>query len=230
MKYLGLIAITIFTVGCGGKNESTTETKPVEEKVLEVKEEVEPEEPVAETKPELEGVNEEEIEEREGIAYLKGSDTPYTGKVFMLYAKGQKKSETNVKDGKPDGLWVRWHKNGQKKSESNYKDGVEISVKYWNSKGVEGVNVEELDQREGIIYLNGSDTPYTGKFFGLYENGKKNQEGNFKDGKPDGLGVGWHENGQKAYEGNYKDGKLVGSEKYWNRKGDPVDSREEALK
>ena len=142
MKYLGLIAITIFTVGCGGKNESTTETKPVEEKVLEVKEEVEPEEPVAETKPELEGVNEEEIEEREGIAYLKGSDTPYTGKVFMLYAKGQKKSETNVKDGKPDGLWVRWHKNGQKKSESNYKDGVEISGKYWNRKG------EPVDSRE----------------------------------------------------------------------------------
>ena len=100
MKYLGLIAITIFTVGCGGKNESTTETKPVEEKVLEVKEEVEPEEPVAETKPELEGVNEEEIEEREGIAYLKGSDTPYTGKVYQLYPNGQKEYETDFWNGK----------------------------------------------------------------------------------------------------------------------------------
>ena len=61
MKNLLLIAITVLAVGCGGKNESTTETKPVEEKVLEVKEEVKPEEPVAEAKPELEGVNDKAI-------------------------------------------------------------------------------------------------------------------------------------------------------------------------
>ena len=61
MKILILIAVTILAVGCGGKNESTTETKPVEEKVLEVKEEVKPEEPVAEAKPELEGVNDKAI-------------------------------------------------------------------------------------------------------------------------------------------------------------------------
>ena len=43
MKNLLLIAIIILAVGCGGKNESTTDTKPVEEKVLEVKGEVKPE-------------------------------------------------------------------------------------------------------------------------------------------------------------------------------------------
>ena len=36
MKSLLLIAITILAVGCGGKDESTTEIKPVEEKALEV--------------------------------------------------------------------------------------------------------------------------------------------------------------------------------------------------
>ena len=117
----------------------------------------------------------------------------------------------------------------------------------------EGVNMEEeLDLREGIIYLKGSDTPYTGKFFLLHENGQKWSEGNFKDGKPDGLSVEWFENGQKRYEGthkdgkadglvvtwhengqkyveaNYKDGKLVGSMKLWNSKGEPVDSFLEA--
>ena len=48
MKPLLLIAITILTVGCGAKDEPTTETKPLEEKAVEVKEEVKPEEPVAE--------------------------------------------------------------------------------------------------------------------------------------------------------------------------------------
>jgi len=42
--------------------------------------------------------------------------------------------------------------------------------------------------------------------------------------------VTWHENGQKETESNYKDGKPVeGSEKYWNSKGEPVDTIEEAI-
>ena len=115
------------------------------------------------------------------------------------------------------------------------------------------VNVEELEEREYITYLKGSDTPYTGKVFGLYENGqkeleinykdgkqdglkvywyengKKREEVNFKDGKQDGLWVWWYENGQKRREENYKDGKLI-SRKYWNSKGEEVDSYKEANK
>ena len=94
-----------------------------------------------------------------------------------------------------------------------------------------------------------------GKFDGLkvrwYKNGQKEEETNWNDGERDGPWLSWHYNGKKSYEGNYKDGKLVGvavlwhkngkkqeetnwkdgekiSGKYWNRKGEPVDSREEA--
>ena len=70
----------------------------------------------------------------------------------------------------------------------------------------EGINLdEELEFREGIVYLKGSDTPYTGKAFKLHSNGQKSGEMNFKDGKLDGPGIAWHENGQKAIEANYKD-------------------------
>ena len=82
-----------------------------------------------------EGVNEEQLEEREGIVYLKGSDTPYTGKATSLYENGQKEHETNFKDGEVDGLSVYWYENGQKKLEVNYKDGEKISEKHWNEKG-----------------------------------------------------------------------------------------------
>ena len=143
MKILLLIAITILAVGCGGKDESTSKTKP-----------------------ELNGVPEEKIELREGIWYLKGLDTPFTGKVFSLHENGQKKYEGNFKDGKkdgislgwqengqkefeeyykdgkPDGQSVMWHKNGQKHTEGNFKDGILISEKFWNSKG-ESVDSEE---------------------------------------------------------------------------------------
>ena len=79
--------------------------------------------PVGEVKPELEGVNMDQLENREGIQYLSGSDTPYTGKAFALYENGQKWSETNYKDGKKDGLEVRLNRNGKKSTETNYKDG-----------------------------------------------------------------------------------------------------------
>ena len=91
-----------------------------------------------------------------------------------------------------------------------------------------GVNRDELEEREGIIYLKGSDTPYTGKFFVLRKNGQKGGEANFKDGKYDGLWVAWHKNGKKGAEKNFKDGKLI-SEKYWNDKGEPVESERQAL-
>ena len=45
-----LVTLPLLLGGCGEK-EPVAEVKPVEEKVLEVKEEVKPEEPVAETKP-----------------------------------------------------------------------------------------------------------------------------------------------------------------------------------
>ena len=155
-------------------------------------------EPVAEVKPELEGVNRDELEFREDIVYLKGSDTPYTGKYFRLYKNGQKLGqklqEGNFKDGKWDGLETWWYENGQKESEVTYKDGK----------------------------LDGLTT-------GWYENGEKKAEKNYKNGKWDGLAVQWYKNGQKRFEGNYKDGNIVdGSLKYWNRKGEPVDSFEEA--
>ena len=198
--FLIIVTLPLLLGGCG--------EKPVAD--------VKPEEPVAETKPELEGVNQDELEEREGIYYFKDSDTPYTGKVYGLYENGQKKSEGNYKDGKPDGLRVWWHENGQKKSEVKYKDGKPNGLYVsWHKNGQK--------QTEG----NFKDGNPDGLLVEWHDNGQKKEEANFKDGKPDGLYVMWHKNGEKKSEVNFKNGKLI-SDKYWNRKGDPVGSFEEA--
>ncbi len=171
------ISLPLLLGGCGEKKvvEPVTEVKPVEEK-QEVKEEAKPEEPVAETKPKTEGVNEDELERRgefpNFIYFIKGSDTPYTGKSFTLYDNGQKEFEGNWKDGKLDGLVVTWYENGQKWTESNYKDdkeeGLEVwwhkngqkwteenykdgkpvkgSAKFWNSKGEPVDTYEEAEE------------------------------------------------------------------------------------
>jgi len=52
----------------------------------------------------------------------------------------------------------------------------------------------------------------------FHENGKKASEGNYKDGKKDGLWTFWYENGQKEKEDTYKDGKVISS-KVWNEDG-----------
>ena len=81
--------------------------------------------------------------------------------------------------------------------------------------GEKEVNFEELEEREGIYYVSGSDTPHTGKSFTLNENGKKASERNFKAGKFDGPSVKWHKNGQKFLIGNFKDGKPDGPVVKW---------------
>ena len=60
-----------------------------------------------------------------------------------------------------------------------------------------------------MAYLSGEDTPFTGKVEDFYDNGQKVEEGNYKDGKLDGLYTSWYENGQKREESNWRDDKLV---------------------
>ena len=127
------------------------------------------EKPVADVNPELEGVNTEELEERDGIAYLKDSALIYQGKSHELYPNGelkavytykdgilwglmttwyingQKEVKVNFKIGQADGLAVEWHENGQKKEEGNYKDGELISAKFWNNQG-EPVSYKEVNK------------------------------------------------------------------------------------
>jgi antitoxin component YwqK of YwqJK toxin-antitoxin module len=162
------------------------------------------------------GVNQDELEDREGVFYLKNSDSPYTGKYFEFHDNGQKKSEENFKDGKPHGIGFSWYENGQKKVEANLKDGKPdgLSV-YWYENGQKQAEINYKDGKPHGIGFN------------WYENGQKEAEGNHKDGKMDGLVVSWHENGQKMMETNYKDNELI-SGKFWNSKGEEVDSLEEA--
>ncbi len=124
-----------------------------------------------------EGVNYDELDVREDTqatlrAYMKGSDTLYTGKAYELYRNGQKKSEGNWKDGKQDGLDVHWWTNGQKQSEHNFKDGKPDGLDVWWYKN--GQKMSEGNWKDG-------------KGHGLsvvwHENGQKKQERNFKDGE-----------------------------------------------
>ncbi len=50
-----------------------------------------------------EGVNNKETERRDGTYYLKGSETPYSGKIFALYPNGNREMGGTLKEGKHHG-------------------------------------------------------------------------------------------------------------------------------
>ena len=56
--------------------------------------------------------------------------------VQIHFDESTDKLESNLKDGKPDGLWTEWYKNGQKKSEMIFKRDQLISKKEWDDEGV----------------------------------------------------------------------------------------------
>ena len=133
-------------------------------------------------------VNVEELEEREYITYLKGSDTPYTGKSYELtwHGDGPKKIEGTFKNGKPDGLWVFYYSNGQLEAKSHYKDGkIDGSHVMWHPNGQRW---SERNWKNGVK---------DGAWMYWHENGQKESEKNFKTGKlVEGSAKYWNSKGE----------------------------------
>ena len=75
---------------------------------------------------------------------------------------------------------------------------------------------------QNIVFLLNETKPYTGKYLCKYDNGQKEKEGKYQDGKLIGKWTEWDENGQKKTEKNYKDGKLDGQSTWWNKNGQKV--------
>ena len=110
------------------------------------------------------------IQERAGLTYIPNETTPFTGVYIRTYPNGQKKSEINYKDGKPEGLVTLWYENGQKQLEDNYKDGKE-----------EGLGIVWYENGQKQAEANYKDGKKEGLSTGWYENGQKKSEGNYKD-------------------------------------------------
>ena len=63
----------------------------------------------------------------------------------------------------------------------------------------EPINIKTtLVERDGIYYTRGTNKPYSGLGFSLYDDGKK-----------DGKWTEWHANGQIKGETTYKDGDML---------------------
>ena len=162
MRSLFLLPLFAVSVGCGEKSSSegsesasenptpsnesaepsadTAKPPPAESPVAESPSEESSETPKSLSDADVErllkeAAEEESLQYRDGLFYQ--NNEPYSGWAKGMYDSGQPKGLGQFKDGKQDGLEMRWHENGQKRTEATYKDGEEVSAKYWNSKGEE---------------------------------------------------------------------------------------------
>ncbi len=96
---------------------------------------------------------------------------------------------------------------------------------------------DDLVERDGLYYKKFTDTPFTGKITGNYEqgsikdgkrvgiwvlyyaNGQLWSKGEWKNGKAVGEWVTYSENGQLRTKGKYKNGEQVGEWFYYNKNG-----------
>ena len=85
------------------------------------------------------------------------------------------------------------------------------------------VNMQDLiTDPEGLFCSKDSEIPFSGKVYAEYPSGHLSAEGTLKGGQYDGLWFIWHENGQKQSEENFKEGKSI-SVKHWNKSGEPIE-------
>lgn len=79
------------------------------------------------------------------------------------------------------------------------------------------IDTKFLVEKKEVMYYNGS--PFTGKCFENFSNGKTVVEGSYKNGKMEGTWTWYYENGLKKRLSNYRNGELHGLSIVWYPNG-----------
>ena len=151
------------------------------------------------------------------------NDEPWFGEWTSWYSDGTKNESGNYENGQKKSPWMGWFENGQKKYVINYqnnkkhglytewtKDGLLTKdIEYDNGAPISEYLVEY--HGNGYTEINKRNGELSGSWIQWFENGKKNEEGIYKQGKKGGAWSAWYENGEKKYLAKYVNGKLDGS-------------------
>ena len=144
----------------------------------------------------------------ENVINRVGKDGKKEGVWIKYYWSGKLKSKGNYKDDKLEGEFLRYWKNGQLKYKWNYKDGKEEGELLWYYEN-------------GNIWFkkNYKNAELDGELLNYDKNGKLWKKRNYKDGKQDGEDLWYYNNGQIRYKTFYKDDKKEGEQLDYNENG-----------
>ena len=152
-----------------------------------------------EPKPDISGeTGRDDIEERDGIWYLKGGDSvPLTDTVVGRFGNGKIAVIQQFKDGRLEGIEEEWLKDGTKKRETHYRGGEAYFQAMWRGDGSKKI---ETGMQGGVPH---------GTHKRWHANGKLGFVGEFYEGKFHGLQVDHDENGVLLMKARYDKGTLV---------------------
>lgn len=140
---------------------------------------------------------------REGAWYRQGEDTPFTGVLVESYETGERKSRSEIVEGRLDGLTESWYTNGQLQKVEHFRAGVSHGLRTkWHSNGHKLSEVQiEMGQLEG-------------PFRRWYENGNLHEEIPLENGKPEGISRAYYPSGFLRAEARLHHGELI-SQEFW---------------
>ena len=142
------------------------------------------------------------LEERSGLEYEKGSDTPFTG-VYTCVTTTRDVgylTKSTYKNGKLDGPYVETFTYGGvgDYTRGQFRENTKIGV--WKTFYENGVLRERFDYGEGGV---------NGVFEEFHPNGQLQSRKNYKNGILYGSYEYFDENGQLEFREEYKNGELI---------------------
>lgn len=150
-----------------------------------------------------------ELQELDGIYFVKGTQVKYTGNYIAFGDKSKIKIlEANFKNGKFDGNVIAWGEDGAKREEKVFKDGL--------LNGTSTTWIGNNLKISGQDYQNGK---LNGKSILWNKNGVKITEVVYKDNLQNGITSKWNDNGIKVFEAQFKNDKLEGKTTKWDKNG-----------
>jgi len=167
-----------------------------------------------------------------GLAYLAGATTPYTGRSYALFPNGDTSTVIHYKDGKPEGEVKTWYRKGAKQVEGYLAGGKKTGTWYlWYESGQlkkQSAYSDDLqDGEETLWFANGKmeskgsyqNAKLNGRYEWYYPNGQKKQEGVYVKGRADSTWNDWFENGKPQMTGQLKNFERNGEWTWWDEAG-----------
>jgi len=148
-----------------------------------------------------------ETRDQDGLTYLKGEDSPFTGVLISRDKNWQMKYFANYENGQLHGSEIWWHEGGGMKKMLDFERGEKIRHREWFENGNRKIDAM---MKDGIAY---------GRHLRWFEDGSLRFSGNFvEDLKWDGPVKDIHEDGTVMWDavfkrGHYVSGKYPPSEK-----------------
>jgi antitoxin component YwqK of YwqJK toxin-antitoxin module len=146
------------------------------------------------------------------------------GKWNYYYENGSLKETGTYVAGKRQGIWKAFYEDGTLKSEGEYNDDYGLITEYYHSGKVYGSGPKAgtrkvgrwryFSEADGTLSSEGdyADGRKNGLWTGYYPSGKVASQGNYIQGEPHGQWNYYYENGQLSSAGVFSEGKRDG---YW---------------